>query len=171
MIQGLARFDIKQSEDTMTRLCGTYSYLAPEIFFGQRYTDKADVFSMGIILWEIAYRVIHGMSFKYITLIYPLYSSSLNYSLFFLLSFIIRPISTSLSRVSQHEDRFPNSYQSSRKPPSPYYPRSMSPSLGISYSTMRCCWSQTTAHNYSNIRRTDEDGRRLSGKSQWWGQQ
>ncbi len=60
-MQGLARFDIKQSEDTMTRLCGTYSYLAPEIFFGSRYTDKADVFSMGIILWEIAYRVIHGM--------------------------------------------------------------------------------------------------------------
>ncbi len=73
MIQGLARFDIKQSEDTMTRLCGTYSYLAPEIFFGQRYTDKADVFSMGIILWEIAYRVIHGMLFIYIsTLIYIL---------------------------------------------------------------------------------------------------
>jgi serine/threonine protein kinase len=57
---GLARFSNPQSKDTMDRLCGTYSYLAPEIFFGNSYTTKADIFSMGIILWEIVTRLING---------------------------------------------------------------------------------------------------------------
>jgi len=57
---GLARFNNARSQDTMNRLCGTYSYLPPEIFFGQRFTEKADIFSMGVILWEIVYRVIFG---------------------------------------------------------------------------------------------------------------
>ena len=30
--------------------------MAPEVIKGQNYTEKADVFSFGIILWEIASR-------------------------------------------------------------------------------------------------------------------
>lgn len=30
--------------------------MAPEVIAGQVYTEKADVFSFGIILWEIAAR-------------------------------------------------------------------------------------------------------------------
>lgn len=30
--------------------------MAPEVIAGQTYTEKADVFSFGIILWEIASR-------------------------------------------------------------------------------------------------------------------
>ncbi|CAD8177067.1 unnamed protein product [Paramecium pentaurelia] len=40
----------------MTSKIGTYQWMAPEVIAGQIYTEKADVFSFGIILWEIAAR-------------------------------------------------------------------------------------------------------------------
>jgi len=57
---GLARFDTPDQAKTMGKLCGTYAYLAPEIFFGEKFEAKADIFSMGIVLWELAVRVIKG---------------------------------------------------------------------------------------------------------------
>eukprot|EP01087_Luapelamoeba_hula_P007745 TRINITY_DN1900_c1_g1_i1.p1 TRINITY_DN1900_c1_g1~~TRINITY_DN1900_c1_g1_i1.p1 ORF type:complete len:1690 (-),score=189.26 TRINITY_DN1900_c1_g1_i1:61-5130(-) len=50
---GFAR--IKQDNATMTR-CGSPSWTAPEVITGQKYTEKADVYSFGIILWEILSR-------------------------------------------------------------------------------------------------------------------
>jgi serine/threonine protein kinase len=41
-------------------MSGTYVYAAPETYNGQGYTTKADVYSFGIILWEMAMRVITG---------------------------------------------------------------------------------------------------------------
>jgi serine/threonine protein kinase len=58
---GLARFSTKEAEDTMKKLCGTYSYLAPEVFGGNSFTEKADVFAMGIVFWEIATTVCNGI--------------------------------------------------------------------------------------------------------------
>eukprot|EP01119_Soliformovum_irregulare_P002953 TRINITY_DN1320_c0_g1_i1.p1 TRINITY_DN1320_c0_g1~~TRINITY_DN1320_c0_g1_i1.p1 ORF type:complete len:915 (+),score=278.57 TRINITY_DN1320_c0_g1_i1:57-2801(+) len=55
---GMARFD--GSSSSLGKICGTYSYLAPEITLGGRFTEKADIFSTGIILWEIIYRTIIG---------------------------------------------------------------------------------------------------------------
>ena len=40
----------------MTGKIGTYQWMAPEVITNQKYTEKADVFSFGIILWEIAVR-------------------------------------------------------------------------------------------------------------------
>ena len=40
----------------MTAKIGTYQWMAPEVIAGFKYTEKADVFSYGIILWEIATR-------------------------------------------------------------------------------------------------------------------
>eukprot|EP00002_Diphylleia_rotans_P000123 TRINITY_DN1006_c0_g1_i15.p1 TRINITY_DN1006_c0_g1~~TRINITY_DN1006_c0_g1_i15.p1 ORF type:complete len:458 (+),score=106.05 TRINITY_DN1006_c0_g1_i15:183-1376(+) len=50
---GLAR--VKADNQTMTK-CGTRAWLAPEILKGQRYTEKADVFSFGIMMWEVVSR-------------------------------------------------------------------------------------------------------------------
>eukprot|EP01087_Luapelamoeba_hula_P022681 TRINITY_DN8193_c0_g1_i2.p1 TRINITY_DN8193_c0_g1~~TRINITY_DN8193_c0_g1_i2.p1 ORF type:complete len:180 (-),score=31.16 TRINITY_DN8193_c0_g1_i2:61-600(-) len=50
---GFAR--IKQDNATMTR-CGSPCWIAPEVITGQKYTEKADVYSFGIILWEILTR-------------------------------------------------------------------------------------------------------------------
>jgi len=40
----------------MTSKIGTYQWMAPEVIAGFKYTEKADVFSFGIILWELATR-------------------------------------------------------------------------------------------------------------------
>lgn len=40
----------------MTKKIGTFQWMAPEVLTTQDYTEKADVFSFGIILWEIASR-------------------------------------------------------------------------------------------------------------------
>jgi serine/threonine protein kinase len=42
--------------DEMTGKIGTYQWMAPEVIKSQKYTEMADVFSFGIILWEIAAR-------------------------------------------------------------------------------------------------------------------
>ena len=40
----------------MTIRIGTYQWMAPEVIRGFKYTEKADVYSYGIILWELATR-------------------------------------------------------------------------------------------------------------------
>lgn len=46
---------IKLDNQTMTQ-CGTVAWTAPEIFEGNHYTEKADIFSYGCILWELIFR-------------------------------------------------------------------------------------------------------------------
>ena len=48
------------SRNTLSRLRGTYTYCAPEIYYGYPFTEQADVFSIGVILWEMVVRVIKG---------------------------------------------------------------------------------------------------------------
>ena len=36
----------------MTKLRGTFQWMAPEVITNEYYTEKADVYSFGIILWE-----------------------------------------------------------------------------------------------------------------------
>lgn len=40
----------------MTGKVGTFQWMAPEVINEKSYTEKADVYSFGIILWEIASR-------------------------------------------------------------------------------------------------------------------
>ncbi len=47
---GFAR--IKEANTTMTR-CGTPCWTAPEIIRGERYSESADVYSFGIIMWQV----------------------------------------------------------------------------------------------------------------------
>jgi len=45
---------------TNSGIKGTPAYLAPETIKGSKYSAKSDVYSMGIIIWELAYRCLHG---------------------------------------------------------------------------------------------------------------
>lgn len=36
--------------------CGTPAWTAPEIVRRERYTEQADIFSLGVVLWEVATR-------------------------------------------------------------------------------------------------------------------
>ncbi|TMW55078.1 hypothetical protein Poli38472_013840 [Pythium oligandrum] len=40
-------------EETMTREVGTVSWIAPEVIKGGRYTEKADIYSFGVLLTEL----------------------------------------------------------------------------------------------------------------------
>jgi serine/threonine protein kinase/ABC-type branched-subunit amino acid transport system substrate-binding protein len=46
---------VKADNQTMTQ-CGTVAWTAPEIFEGLHYTEKTDIFSYGVILWELVFR-------------------------------------------------------------------------------------------------------------------
>ena len=50
---GISRF---RSEDTvfMKSFCGTPAYLSPEMVSSQPYTEKADVWALGVLLYELA---------------------------------------------------------------------------------------------------------------------
>jgi len=59
---GLSRFTSGTSSNlsTLGKLRGTYAYSAPEVYFGDAFTTKADVYSVGIIFWELAMRTLTG---------------------------------------------------------------------------------------------------------------
>jgi len=50
---GFAR--IKEDNATMTR-CGTPAWTAPEVIRGEKYDEKADVHSFGVIMWQVLTR-------------------------------------------------------------------------------------------------------------------
>jgi len=53
---GLSRIlDVTHTFGTMTS-CGTPSWTAPEVLRGEKYTEKCDVYSFGIVLWECVTR-------------------------------------------------------------------------------------------------------------------
>uniref|UniRef100_A0A0G4H597 Protein kinase domain-containing protein n=1 Tax=Chromera velia CCMP2878 TaxID=1169474 RepID=A0A0G4H597_9ALVE len=48
---------VKAAEgDNMTGSVGTYQWMAPEVLESSEYSEKADVFSFGVVLWEILSR-------------------------------------------------------------------------------------------------------------------
>lgn len=59
---GTSRFTSGENADlsTLGKLRGTYAYCAPEVYFGKNFTTKADIFSLGVILWEMAFRCLNG---------------------------------------------------------------------------------------------------------------
>ena len=40
----------------MTGACGTFQWMAPEVMANARYSEKADVYSFAINMWELATR-------------------------------------------------------------------------------------------------------------------
>lgn len=57
---GESRYAINTNVDTLCKLRGTYAYIAPEIYFGLKFTPKSDVYALGIILWELCTRCVKG---------------------------------------------------------------------------------------------------------------
>lgn len=57
---GLSRPETPDQLATFHRLCGTFAYCAPEMFNGVKCTAKADVYSMGIVIWELLHVAMNG---------------------------------------------------------------------------------------------------------------
>eukprot|EP01100_Stratorugosa_tubuloviscum_P008023 TRINITY_DN332_c0_g2_i3.p1 TRINITY_DN332_c0_g2~~TRINITY_DN332_c0_g2_i3.p1 ORF type:complete len:339 (+),score=159.46 TRINITY_DN332_c0_g2_i3:115-1131(+) len=51
---GLSRIIQSPGEPSKMSVCGTPSWAAPEILRNDHYTEKVDVYSFGIVLWEMA---------------------------------------------------------------------------------------------------------------------
>ena len=45
----------KDVKDITGTLAGTFAYMAPEVFHAKLYDSKADIYSFGIMLWEMWY--------------------------------------------------------------------------------------------------------------------
>jgi len=53
---GLSKILETQADFTSMTACGTPSWTAPEILRNEKYTEKADIYSFGIVLWECVSR-------------------------------------------------------------------------------------------------------------------
>jgi serine/threonine protein kinase len=57
---GLARFDHASNQSTLSKMRGNFLYTAPEAYSGASYSTQSDVYSFGIVLWELVTRCIVG---------------------------------------------------------------------------------------------------------------
>ncbi|GAM18909.1 hypothetical protein SAMD00019534_020840 [Acytostelium subglobosum LB1] len=57
---GLSRFNTGSNMETLAKMRGTLAFCAPEIYFNEQFSTKCDVYSIGIILWELVTRVVHS---------------------------------------------------------------------------------------------------------------
>eukprot|EP00727_Mastigamoeba_balamuthi_P010571 m51a1_g6136 putative ankyrin repeat-containing protein (1719) ;mRNA; f:243843-250315 len=56
---GLSR-SLANNRETLAKVRGTYAYCCPELYFGKEYTDRSDVYSLSIVLWEMVARALTG---------------------------------------------------------------------------------------------------------------
>lgn len=60
---GLAR-TAGEDYETLGKMRGTFTYLAPELYRGEKYTAASDMYSLSIIMWELITRCIAGQYTK-----------------------------------------------------------------------------------------------------------
>jgi len=46
----------------MTGVAGSYGYMAPEVFRDEQYNEKVDIFSLGVLMYNLCYRVIPALT-------------------------------------------------------------------------------------------------------------
>lgn len=46
---GLSRFNTLSNHSSLGRICGTMAYCAPEVYKGERFGVKSDIYSLGIV--------------------------------------------------------------------------------------------------------------------------
>lgn len=57
---GLSRFNTGSNLETLVKMRGTFAYCAPEVYFGEQFSTKSDVYSIGMVFWELVTRCILG---------------------------------------------------------------------------------------------------------------
>jgi len=57
---GLSRFNTDSNLKTLVQMRGTFAYCAPEVYFGEQFSTKSDVYSIGMVFWELVARCLLG---------------------------------------------------------------------------------------------------------------
>jgi serine/threonine protein kinase len=57
---GLARFHNGSNQSTLAKMKGNFLYTAPETYSGTAYSTQSDIYSFGIVLWELVTRCVAG---------------------------------------------------------------------------------------------------------------
>eukprot|EP01113_Clastostelium_recurvatum_P011680 TRINITY_DN1597_c0_g1_i1.p1 TRINITY_DN1597_c0_g1~~TRINITY_DN1597_c0_g1_i1.p1 ORF type:complete len:688 (-),score=192.59 TRINITY_DN1597_c0_g1_i1:164-2140(-) len=57
---GLSRFNTASNLESLVKMRGTFAYCAPEVYFGEQFSTKSDIYSIGMILWELLVRTMTG---------------------------------------------------------------------------------------------------------------
>ena len=52
---GLSRSYLDTEESLMKTICGSPAYMAPELFFNKEYNSKADLWAVGVIMYELLF--------------------------------------------------------------------------------------------------------------------
>ena len=68
-----------QGDSVTTTMIGSPIYMAPEVIRGQAYTSKADIWSLGVIIYEMLYGVCPFESNSIAGLIMSLQNNHLNF--------------------------------------------------------------------------------------------
>jgi ankyrin repeat protein len=55
---GLSRFNTETQKDTLVQMRGTFAYVSPEVYHGEKFSTKSDVFSVSLVLWELVERCV-----------------------------------------------------------------------------------------------------------------
>lgn len=100
---------------------GTYAYVAPELYFGEQFTSKADIYSFAIILWEM----VNTFTYACFIALHTIISHTL-------LSGCAMPegfICTPLRRIQPHRFRLPDHPAERQEHPSSQYSRLLSHSV------------------------------------------
>ncbi|RIA86641.1 kinase-like domain-containing protein, partial [Glomus cerebriforme] len=50
---GISKSALESTDDKVYGIYGITSYIAPEVFKTQKYTSASDIYSLGMIMWEL----------------------------------------------------------------------------------------------------------------------
>jgi serine/threonine protein kinase len=78
---GLAKSFMDNEDSLMNTICGSPLYMAPELLFNKEYNSKADLWSFGVIMYELLYGIHPYNAFSYAQLKKKLKSQSINFHL------------------------------------------------------------------------------------------
>jgi len=57
---GSSREETQENKSTLAKMRGTFAYGPPEVYLGNPYTAKSDIYSLGIVFWELLCRNVKG---------------------------------------------------------------------------------------------------------------
>ena len=52
---------LHESEGEMTAAAGSYGFMAPEVFKGEQYNERADIFSFAVVMYNLCYRIMPSL--------------------------------------------------------------------------------------------------------------